>query len=114
MPAGARDPKQTDRQHQGTPLVWLAGARPEACAARREMGQRAVRTRWPGWDGRLRSPLVVARGPADRVEYGDGVEVVAPVCDLAVLDRDEGDKVVVVGVPGVDRSAVDGVFEDDD
>ena len=57
---------------------------------------------------------VVLRRPADGVEYGDGVEVVAPVCDLTVSDRDDGDKVVVVGVPGADRSAVDGVFEDDD
>jgi hypothetical protein len=56
----------------------------------------------------------VARGPADRVEYGDGVEVVAPVCDLALLDRDDRDKVVVVGAPGADRPAVDGVFQDDD
>jgi hypothetical protein len=53
-------------------------------------------------------------GPADGVEYGDGVEVVAPVRDLAVPDRDDGDKVVVVGTPGPDRSAMDGVFEDDD
>jgi hypothetical protein len=57
---------------------------------------------------------VVLGGPADGVEYGDGVKVVAPVCDLAVSDRDDGDKVVVVGVPGADRPAVDGVFEDDD
>jgi hypothetical protein len=56
----------------------------------------------------------VLGGPADSVEYGDGVEVVAPVCDFSVLDRDDGDELVVVGVPGADRSAVDGVFEDDD
>ena len=67
-----------------------------------------------GWDGRLRPPLLVVRGPADGVEYGDGVEVVAPVCDLAVLDRDDGDEVVVVGARGADRSTVDCVFEDDD
>jgi len=67
-----------------------------------------------GWDGRLRPYSLVVFGPADGVEYGDRVEVVAPVCDLAVLDRDDGDKVVVVGVPGADRSAVDRVFEDDD
>jgi len=36
------------------------------------------------------------------------------VCDLAVLDRDDGDEPVVVGVPGADGLAVDGVFEDDD
>ena len=42
----------------------------------------------------------MVRVPAGRVEYGDGVEAVAAVCDLAVLDRDDGDKVVVVGVPG--------------
>ena len=57
---------------------------------------------------------VVLGGPADGVEHGDGVEVVAPACDLAVLDRDDGDEVVVVGVPGADRSAVDCVFQDDD
>jgi hypothetical protein len=56
----------------------------------------------------------MVRVPAGRVEYGDGVEAVAAVCDLAVLDRDDGDKVVVVGVPGTDRQAVDGVFQDDD
>jgi hypothetical protein len=33
----------------------------------------------------------VPRRPADGVEYGDGVEVVAPVCNLAVLDRNHGD-----------------------
>jgi hypothetical protein len=55
----------------------------------------------------------VVHGPADGVEYGDGVEVVTPVRDLSVSDRDDGDKVVIVGVPGTDRSAVDGVFEDD-
>ena len=64
---------------------------------------------------RSRGPFsVVLGGPADGVEYGDGVEVVAPVCDLAIPDRDDGDKVVVVGVSGTDRSSVDGVFEDDD
>jgi hypothetical protein len=57
---------------------------------------------------------IVVGGPADGVEYGDGIEVVAPVCDLAIVDRDDGDEVVVVGVPGADRSAVDGILEDDD
>ena len=66
------------------------------------------------WAGRLRPPYLWRAGPAGGVEYGDGVEVIAPVCDLAVFDRDDGDKVVVVGVPGTDRSAVDCVFEDDD
>jgi hypothetical protein len=66
-----------------------------------------------GWDGRLRL-LSLVGGPANGVEDGDGVEVVAPLCDLAVFDRDDGDEVVVVGVPGADRSAVDCVFEDDD
>jgi hypothetical protein len=52
-------------------------------------------------------------GPADGVEHGDGVEVVAPVRDLAVLDRDDRDEVVVVGPPGADCPAVNCVFEDD-
>jgi hypothetical protein len=56
----------------------------------------------------------VVGGPAGGVEYGDGVEVVAPVCDLAILDRDDGDEVVVVGLPSTDRPAVNGVFKDDD
>jgi hypothetical protein len=56
----------------------------------------------------------VLGGPADGVEDGDGVEVVAPVDNLAISDRDDRDEVVVVGVSGADRSSVDGVFEDDD
>src|SRR5689334_6665620 len=58
--------------------------------------------------------LLVVRGPPEGVEYGDGVEVVTPECDLAVSDCDDGDKVIVVGVSGADRSAVDCVLEDDD
>jgi hypothetical protein len=51
-------------------------------------------------------------GPANGIEYGDGVEVVAPVCDLTVLDRDARDEVVVVGLASADRPAVNCVFED--
>jgi hypothetical protein len=56
----------------------------------------------------------VAFGPAEGVGHGDRVQIVPPVSDLPVRDRDDGDEVVVVGAPSADRSAVDGVFEDRD
>lgn len=34
--------------------------------------------------------------------------------DLAVFDGDHGNETVVVGTPGTDRSAMDGVLEGDD
>lgn len=61
----------------------------------------------------LRRSLAGSR-PAHGVEHGDGVAAVAPVRDLSVLDRDDGDEVVVVGGRGADRLTADRVCEDDD
>ena len=54
-----------------------------------------------------------ARGPPDRFEDRDGVEVVAPSGDLAVDDREHRDVPVRVGSPGGDGTAFGGVLEDD-
>jgi len=53
----------------------------------------------------------LALRPAERVEYGDGVEVVPPVHDFPVAEGEDGDELVVVRVPGGDGVPVRGVFE---
>src|SRR5689334_18589550 len=52
--------------------------------------------------------------PADRVEHGDRVEVVPPVHDLAIAEREHGDVPVGVAVPGAHDVAFGGVLEHHD
>src|SRR6185312_4321120 len=52
--------------------------------------------------------------PADRVEHGDRVEVVPPVHDLAIAEREDGDVPVGVAAPGAHDVAFGGVLEHHD
>ena len=56
--------------------------------------------------------LAVGLWPSGCVDHGDGIEVVAPVRHLAAGDGDDGDEAVVVGSAGLDRLAVNFVFQD--
>lgn len=49
--------------------------------------------------------------PTKRVEYSDRVEVVAPVRDLAVAEREHGDIPIGVPTPGSHNAAFGGVLE---
>ena len=54
-----------------------------------------------------------ARGPAERVEDGQGVEVIPPVHHLAVAQGQNGDIAVAVWGSGSDDLACGGVLQDD-
>jgi len=56
----------------------------------------------------------LACGPSECIEYGDGVEVIAPVHDLPVAQGDHRNEPVGVGAVSVDGMAFGGIFEDGD
>jgi hypothetical protein len=53
----------------------------------------------------------LALWPAERVEHGDGVEVVPPVHDFPAAEGENGDELVAVRVAGGDSVSVAGIFE---
>src|SRR5580692_9435704 len=90
-------------------------SRPSSWPGRSRPGQDDRRW-WPPLPSALPSHLLFgrasARGPAERVEDGHGVEVVPPVHHLAVAQGQNRDVAVTVGGAGGDDLACGGVLQD--